>query len=330
MAPRGDEAGGDTGRGAVDRATGTRCWCRSRSRSAARRASRWRRHGRCRRRRVRPLRRLRPSTSSARRRSCRGVTRSAGSRRTRSAPSRPSTARSARWCVSVLIRMRSAPCSIAPAADPSHDADLHGVGGLAGRRHEPADVLAGVRVDDDADRCRTRSRAARPSTSQRSASDQAPGRATMSRIACSMSCGRRAGSAASSDRAERHRRERCGDAPDRGIEVVEGLLLDLRGDLGAEPAEAHRFVDDDDAVGLLTDSTIVSVSSGCSVRGSITSTSMPSAASFSAASNASLTMRPQATTVTSLPSRSDVGRRRAGSSTALRGPRPACRAAACA
>ena len=51
-------------------------------------------------------------------------------------------------------------------------------------------------------------------------------------------------------RAERHRRERRADAADRRVEVVERLLLDLGGDLGAEPAEAHGLVDDDDPVGL--------------------------------------------------------------------------------
>ena len=69
------------------------------------------------------------------------------------------------------------------------------------------------------------------------------------------------------------------------VEVVERLLLDLRRDLGAEAAEANRLVDDDRAVGLgaPTRST-VSMSSGCSVRGSMTSQSMPSPASVSAAS----------------------------------------------
>lgn len=50
-----------------------------------------------------------------------------------------------------------------------------------------------------------------------------------------------------------------------------------------------------------TEANIVSVSRGCTVRGSITSISTPSAASSSAAARASPTMRPRAITVTSLP-----------------------------
>ena len=52
-----------------------------------------------------------------------------------------------------------------------------------------------------------------------------------------------------------------------------------------------------------TDSTIVSMSSGASVRGSMISTLMPSAASASAASTARGTIDASATTVTSLPVR---------------------------
>ena len=52
-----------------------------------------------------------------------------------------------------------------------------------------------------------------------------------------------------------------------------------------------------------TDSRIVSVSSGLVVRGSMISTSIPDAASSSAASSAVFTMRPIATIVTSPPSR---------------------------
>ncbi len=52
-----------------------------------------------------------------------------------------------------------------------------------------------------------------------------------------------------------------------------------------------------------TDSRIVGRSSGTSVRGSITSSEMPSRASVSAAVSASRTREPMATTVRSLPSR---------------------------
>ena len=52
-----------------------------------------------------------------------------------------------------------------------------------------------------------------------------------------------------------------------------------------------------------TDATIVSTSSGDSVRGSITSTLVPAAASSSAASSARSTIAAIATTVTSLPAR---------------------------
>ena len=54
---------------------------------------------------------------------------------------------------------------------------------------------------------------------------------------------------------------------------------------------------------LSTDSRIVCVSSGASVRGSITSAWMPSAASRSAAPSARSTVQPVATIVTSPPSR---------------------------
>ena len=57
-----------------------------------------------------------------------------------------------------------------------------------------------------------------------------------------------------------------------------------------------------------TDSTIVSRSSGTSVRGSITSTSIPSPASSSAAASASWTRRESATTVTSRPGRTTRAR----------------------
>ena len=64
----------------------------------------------------------------------------------------------------------------------------------------------------------------------------------------------------------------------------------------ASCAVTQRFV-------FLTEATIVSSSSGWSVRGSSTSTEMPSFSASSAAASASCTSRPVATTVTSSPSR---------------------------
>ena len=106
-------------------------------------------------------------------------------------------------------------------------------------------------------------------------------------------------------RGERHRRERATDTPDRGVEVVERKLLDLRCDLTTQPSEADCLVNDD-RVGWFgaPSRSIVSMSNGCSVRGSMTSHSIPSPARTSAASIVSLAILPQATTVTSLPSRS--------------------------
>src|SRR5580693_9346803 len=45
-------------------------------------------------------------------------------------------------------------------------------------------------------------------------------------------------------RAERHRGERRAEAEHRRVQVVERLLLDLRGDLGADAAEGDRLVHD--------------------------------------------------------------------------------------
>ena len=95
--------------------------------------------------------------------------------------------------------------------------------------------------------------------------------------------------------AERHRRERRAEPHDRRVEVVERRLLDLGGDLGADPAErarprARR------APGWCADATrrSSSVSRGCTVRGSMTSHSRcPSPASCSAAVSASTTIRPR-------------------------------------
>ena len=88
------------------------------------------------------------------------------------APPNPSAARSARWWVSVLISTRCAPCSMAPAATRRMMPILAASEVWPGRRDQPADVLARVRVDDDANRGHA---------------DQRPGRATMARILASMS-----------------------------------------------------------------------------------------------------------------------------------------------
>ena len=77
-------------------------------------------------------------------------------------------------------------------------------------------------------------------------------------------------------------RVQAGHPLHRRFEMVEAALLDQRGKLGAEAAGARRLVDDDAAAGLLDRRSIVSMSSGTSVRRSITSASMP--ASSTAAS----------------------------------------------
>ena len=105
-------------------------------------------------------------------------------------------------------------------------------------------------------------------------------------------------------RAERHRAERRAQAGDRSIEIVEPVLGDLRRELGADAAEADRFLHHERSVRAgATDSSTVGRSKGCKVRGSTTSTEIPSASSAVAASSASVTMRPCATIVTSVPGR---------------------------
>ena len=88
--------------------------------------------------------------------------------------------------------------------------------------------------------------------------------------------------------AERDRSERRADATDRRVQVVEGRGLHLRRDLGAEAAVLDRLVRNDEPAGAPDGLHDRSRSSGTSVRGSITSASMPSsAASRSAAASAS-------------------------------------------
>ncbi len=104
-------------------------------------------------------------------------------------------------------------------------------------------------------------------------------------------------------RAERHRRKRRTHPPDRRIEVVERLFLDLRRDLGPETGEADASCATSARCVFFTDSTTVAVSNGWSVLGSMISTSSPSAASVSAALRLSLTIRPVATIVKFVPGR---------------------------
>ena len=81
-----------------------------------------------------------------------------------------------------------------------------------------------------------------------------------------------------------HRDLGAAHACDRGVELEEGVLDDPRAHLGGDAPAAPPLVDDDDATGApRTLASIVSVSSGRRTRRSITSASMPSAASCSAA-----------------------------------------------
>ena len=92
------------------------------------------------------------------------------------------------------------------------------------------------------------------------------------------------------------------DALHRRVEVVEQLVGDARGDLGAEAARQLILVRDDDAAGLLrVGSAIASQSYGMIVRRSITATLMPSFSACCAASSERCTSAPQVTTTTSLP-----------------------------
>ena len=107
-------------------------------------------------------------------------------------------------------------------------------------------------------------------------------------------------------RAERDRGERRADAPDRRVEEVEGRRLACAAISAPKPPCSTASCATTSRPVRLTDSTIVSRSSGTSVRGSITSASMPSsAARRSAAASASWTRRERATIVTSSPCAAD-------------------------
>ena len=87
----------------------------------------------------------------------------------------------------------------------------------------------------------------------------------------------------------RHRHLGAAHALDRRIELVERVFHDPRRDLRRDAAAAPAFVDDHCAARLRTDSITVASSSGRSVRRSITSASMPSAASVLGGVRASCT-----------------------------------------
>ena len=154
-----------------------------------------------------------------------------------SPPARPASARSAIRPASAQHRDPLAPASSAADGDPPHDADLRRVGRVADRRVQPADILARPRVDDDADGRHARSR-------RRAAGGRAPhGRRRRFGRGRARTCVSSAGLNGTGENGR-------ADAADRRVEVVERVLLDLGRDLGAEAAEAHRLVGDDDAVGL--------------------------------------------------------------------------------
>ena len=84
----------------------------------------------------------------------------------------------------------------------------------------------------------------------------------------------------------RHRRGRAGHALDGRVEIVEGLLGDDGGDLGAHAGEARARLHHHRPVRLAHGAQDRLRSIGRSVRGSTISTEMPSLASSSAASSA--------------------------------------------
>ena len=100
----------------------------------------------------------------------------------------------------------------------------------------------------------------------------------------------------------RHRHVGAGDALDRRVEVVEGLLLDERREVRADAAVRPALLDDRrSGSSCAPSSRIVSRSSGRSVRGSITSASMLVLArrACSAAARPSRAIREMPTIVTS-------------------------------
>ena len=98
-----------------------------------------------------------------------------------------------------------------------------------------------------------------------------------------------------------------GDDPRRGAQRVERLRADARDDLRRHRAAAARLVDAHQAPGLAhRRRSSSSSSSGCSVRGSITSADTPAASSCLAAATARRTIAPIATIVTSVPSRTTL------------------------
>ena len=178
--------------------------------------------------------RARPAASAPR--GCRAPNRCRHRRRARRRRCRR-RARSAMRPVSRATTTRSAPASSAADRDPPHDADFAVSGRLADGRVQrrtslPAHGLTMM-----------------PTAGHAPVTAPSSGRASASRTPAAMSRG--VGHVLALERRrERHRRERRADPTDRRVEVVERLLLDLRRHLGAEAAEAHRLVGDDDPVGL--------------------------------------------------------------------------------
>ena len=194
---RRDQAGRAAGRRGVDIA-GRRCSSRSRPRSAAPRAIRWRCRGTCHRHR-------------ARRPRCRRGRRTAPPPAGCPMPTRCQDRRAVRRLVEAGDRPLADPASVSgpprhvPLRSRSrrghtpHDADLGRVRRVADGRVQPPDVLAGPRVDDDPDGAHGRGSAGQQRPRQGLADAGGDARR------------RRARSALSSAGRERHRRERRAD-----------------------------------------------------------------------------------------------------------------------
>ena len=95
---------------------------------------------------------------------------------------------------------------------------------------------------------------------------------------------------------------RC-DPLNRCIQIVKRFPHDKRGDLRAETGSTNCLMRDEQPIRFRTELRMLSLSSGISVLGSITSAEMPSSASVSAAMSAFKTIREVARIVTSSPSR---------------------------
>ena len=118
----------------------------------------------------------------------------------------------------------------------------------------------------------------------------------------------------------------AGDPPDRRLERPERLLLHGGDDLGAEARGERRLVHDDDATGAARSrATIVSTSSGASVRRSTTPTCAPRCSrAASEAASATSTIAPHAMIDRVAPVAHDVARDRAARGARRRARRPTC------